>query len=96
VTDASQKKDNKLSGGAIAGIVLGSIALLSLAVAAAYILASKRTKQITYAQVASEVKDRFWAEHGVRLAEDGPTPAEPGAVAEPAAVAGPSSASADV
>jgi ABC-type Fe3+-hydroxamate transport system substrate-binding protein len=69
-SDSNGSGGNSLSAGAIVGIVLGALALLSLAVLAAYLFAAKRTKQITYAQVSSQVKDRFWEEHGVRLAED--------------------------
>jgi iron complex transport system substrate-binding protein len=58
--------DNGLGGGAIAGIVLGSLALAAALVTASWCFAARRAKR----RAANELKDRFWAEHGVRLAED--------------------------
>lgn len=55
-----------LNAGATAGIVLGSLASLALVAALSCVLAARSGKQRGY----KEVKDKFWEEHGVRLAED--------------------------
>lgn len=66
VDTRSSSSDDGLSGGAIAGIVIGSLAALALVAAATFFLASKRSRAAAY----QELKDKYWTEHRVRLAED--------------------------
>lgn len=80
VSDSGSDSDDGLSGGAIAGIVLASLALLALVALLSCLCALRRGKQKGY----KEVKDRFWQEHGVRLAEDTHSRAEGSLSSDPA------------